>query len=107
MRPRSLPLPAPQLFEAQARRTPWAPALIAGSYQRTYAQLNGQANRLARSLVARGVGPGKIVAVASNRRPQAIISILAVLKAGAAYLPLDPCHPRDRLDFLLKDARPA
>jgi amino acid adenylation domain-containing protein len=107
MRPRSLPPTAPQLFEAQARRTPSAVALLAGSYRLTYAQLNGRANQLARILVARGAGPGAIVAVAATRRPQAIISILAVLKAGAAYLPLDPSHPRDRLDFMLREAGPA
>lgn len=107
MRPRSLPLTAPRLFEAQVRRMPSALALLAGSYRLTYAQLNGKANQLARILVARGARPGTIVAVAATRRPQAIISILAVLKSGAAYLPLDLYHPRDQLDFMLRDARPA
>jgi len=103
------PVPAtlPRMFEAQARRTPSATALLAGPRRLTYAQLDRQVSRLARVLAGAGIGPGAIVAVAATRAPQTVAAILAVLKSGAAYLPLDPQYPRDRLTFLLQDARPA
>ena len=76
-------------------------------FRLTYGQLNGQANQLARVLADAGVGPGSIAGVVAARAPHALVAILAVLKSGAAYLPLDPEYPRDRLTFLLEDARPA
>ena len=100
------PVTLPQLFEAQAERTPSAVALMFNEFRLTYAQLNGQANQLARVLADAGVGPGAIAGVAATRTPHALVAILAVLKSGAAYLPLDPEYPRDRLTFLLEDARP-
>jgi pristinamycin I synthase 3 and 4 len=107
MQPLSRSSTLPQLFEAQVGQTPSAVALIFNDLRLTYAQLNRQANRLARVLVDDGIGPGAIVAVAATRAPQTIVAMLAVLKCGAAYLPLDPEHPRERLTFMLDDARPA
>jgi amino acid adenylation domain-containing protein len=97
----------PQLFEAQAEREPSAVALMFNDLRLTYAQLNGRANQLARVLADGGVGPGETVGVMAARTPQTLVAILAVLKSGAAYLPLDPEYPRDRLKFLIEDARPA
>ncbi|HUZ25458.1 MAG TPA: amino acid adenylation domain-containing protein [Streptosporangiaceae bacterium] len=100
-------LPLPGIFERQARRSPAAPAVAQDGRELTYAQLNRQANKLARVLIARGIGPEDVVALALPRDPQLIVAILAVLKSGAAYLPLDPGHPRERLDFMLTNARAA
>jgi amino acid adenylation domain-containing protein/non-ribosomal peptide synthase protein (TIGR01720 family) len=72
----------------------------------TYSQLNAKANRLAHALIARGVGPEQIVALALPRSTDMIIAILAVLKTGAAYLPLDPNYPPARIGFMLHDAQP-
>ncbi|MFE9097118.1 amino acid adenylation domain-containing protein [Streptomyces sp. NPDC007264] len=102
-------LPATTLIgpiEAQARRTPDAPALVHGQRTLTYAELNAQANRLAGHLAARGVGPGTLAAVALPRSVRLIVALLAVLKAGGAYLPLDPGYPADRLGHMLDDADP-
>ncbi|MEV4193904.1 amino acid adenylation domain-containing protein, partial [Streptomyces toxytricini] len=97
----------PQLFEAQAARTPHAAAVVCGKLELTYEQLNAGANRLARLLVDRGAGAGALVALALPRSAEAVTAMLAVGKAGAAYLPLDPGHPGDRLAVLLEDSRPA
>ncbi len=105
--PASRPMTLPQLFEAQARRTPSAPALISGALRLTYAQLNSQANRLARVLGAEGIGDGSIVAVATARSPRTIVAMMAVLKCGAVYAPLDLEAPRERLSYILDDAQPA
>jgi pristinamycin I synthase 3 and 4 len=105
--PVTLPVTLPQLFEAQAERAPSAVALMFNEFRLTYGQLNGQANQLARVLADAGLGPGSIAGVVTDRTPHALVAILAVLKAGAAYLPLDPGYPRDRRAFLLEDARPA
>jgi amino acid adenylation domain-containing protein len=96
----------PKLFEDQVGRTPSAVALSCNDVQLTYAQLDGQATRLARVLARAGIGPGAIVAVAAARSPQTIVAFLAVLKCGAAYLPVDPGQPRERLLYVLGDARP-
>jgi amino acid adenylation domain-containing protein len=93
-----------QLVEAQAERTPDAVAVFAEGERLTYAQLNGRANQLARYLRARGVGPDVIVGIAVERSPAMIVGLLAVLKAGGAYLPLDPTYPAERLAFMLQDA---
>ncbi|WP_433686436.1 amino acid adenylation domain-containing protein [Micromonospora carbonacea] len=95
------------LFERQAAESPHAPAVVGGSARWTFAELNDRANRLARLLAARGVGAEDIVALALPRTADAITAILAVLKAGAAYLPLDPAYPPARVAAMLADARPA
>ncbi|MGI5163448.1 amino acid adenylation domain-containing protein [Spirillospora sp. CA-253888] len=95
------------LFEAQAARTPDAVALVAGEERLTYAELNGRANRLAHELIARGVGAEDRVALVLPRTPAFVVAILAVHKAGAAYVPVDPEYPADRIAYMLEDAAPA
>ncbi|RZB19947.1 non-ribosomal peptide synthetase [Streptomyces sp. F001] len=96
----------PELFQAQARATPEATALIADGTHVTYADLNARANRLARLLTEHGVGPEHIVALALPRSPELVVALLAVLKAGAAYLPIDTGYPVKRIRFMAEDARP-
>ncbi|MEV4738688.1 amino acid adenylation domain-containing protein [Streptomyces sp. NPDC049555] len=97
----------PELIEAQARRTPDAIALAdAAGVELTYAELDARANRLARLLIARGAGPEQLVAVAMPRSAELVVTLLAVLKSGAAYLPVDPAYPAERIAYLLADARP-
>ena len=96
----------PELFQAQAARTPEAPAVIFEGSQVSYAGLNARANRLARYLVSLGAGPERLVAVAVPRSPEMIVAVLAVLKAGAAYVPVDPAYPPGRIEYMLADARP-
>ncbi|MEV4598331.1 non-ribosomal peptide synthase/polyketide synthase [Amycolatopsis sp. NPDC049253] len=93
------------LFEAQVRRSPGAVAVV-GEARWTYAELNARANRLARALVERGAGPETLVALALPRSAEVLLAILAVHKAGAGYLPLDPDYPAERLAAMLADARP-
>ncbi|MET7995456.1 non-ribosomal peptide synthase/polyketide synthase [Amycolatopsis sp. NPDC005232] len=93
------------LFEAQVRRSPDAVAVVGGA-KWTYAELNARANRLARALVERGAGPETLVALALPRSAGVLLAILAVHKAGAGYLPLDPDYPAERLAAMLADARP-
>ncbi|MGW0697975.1 amino acid adenylation domain-containing protein [Streptomyces sp. NPDC002867] len=94
----------PAAFERQVRSTPDAVALVYEDRELSYAELNAAANRLARLLAARGVGREDVVAVALPRSPELVISLLAVMKAGAAYLPLDADHPQDRIAYMLDDA---
>jgi amino acid adenylation domain-containing protein len=89
---------------AQARRTPDAVAVVQGARQLTYAELDAGAERLARDLRARGVGPETVVGIHLRKSPEAIVAILAVLRAGGAYLPLDPAYPEERLAWLREDA---
>ncbi|WP_254407502.1 non-ribosomal peptide synthetase [Streptomyces sp. GMY02] len=96
----------PELFQAQATRTPDAVAVIFEGIEMTYAELNERANRLARLLIDRGVGPELLVAVMLERSIDLIVSLLAVVKAGGAYVPVDPDHPIDRITYLLTDAQP-
>ncbi|WP_405365969.1 amino acid adenylation domain-containing protein [Kitasatospora sp. NBC_00039] len=105
-------IPAPTatltgLFSQQARRTPDAPALTYAGTTLTYDELNARANRLAHHLIRRGAGPERYVALALPRSLDLVVAVLAVLKTGAAYVPMDPAAPADRLAFMLRDARPA
>ncbi|MEU6104595.1 amino acid adenylation domain-containing protein [Streptomyces flaveolus] len=93
-------------IEARAARTPDAAALVFGDTVLTYAQLNARAGRLARHLQTLGAGPGAVVAVSVPRSVELVVTLLAVLKAGAAYLPLDPDYPAQRLAYMLGDAAP-
>ncbi|MDX3232354.1 non-ribosomal peptide synthetase [Streptomyces sp. ME19-01-6] len=97
----------PQLFEAQARRTPDAPAVADPADTLSYHRLDEAANRLARLLLRRGVRPGDLVAVALPRGIDLIVALLGALKAGAGYLPVDPGYPPERVSYLLADAAPA
>ncbi|MFC5743653.1 amino acid adenylation domain-containing protein, partial [Dyella tabacisoli] len=94
------------LFEQQVARSPAAIAAIFEDQRLSFAQLNERANRLAHLLIADGVGPETLVAVALPHSLDLITALLAVLKAGGAYLPLDIEYPADRLAFMLEDARP-
>ncbi|MEV0696793.1 amino acid adenylation domain-containing protein [Saccharopolyspora sp. NPDC050389] len=96
----------PELFEAQVVRTPEAAAVVCGGESVTYAELNARANRLARCLVGRGAGPESVVALALPRSVDMVVAVLAVLKAGAAYLPIDLDYPAERIEFMLDDAKP-
>jgi arthrofactin-type cyclic lipopeptide synthetase C len=96
-----------ELFEDQVARTPQATALVFEDTSLSYAELNAQANRLAHHLIARGVRPGDFVALALPRSADLVIAQLAVLKCGAAYVPLDLEHPTERLRFILDDCRAA
>ena len=93
-------------IEARAAHTPDATALVFGAVSLTYAELNSRANRLARHLRSLGARPGAVVAVSVPRSVELIVALLAVLKAGAAYLPLDPDYPTERLAYMLGDAAP-
>ncbi|PTL83575.1 hypothetical protein DAT35_08755 [Vitiosangium sp. GDMCC 1.1324] len=91
------------LFEERARRCAQAPAVRYGDRTLTYEELETRAHRLARGLAARGVRRGDLVALRLERSPELIVSMLAVLKAGAAYVPLDPAYPVPRQEFMLRD----
>ncbi|MFG3384112.1 amino acid adenylation domain-containing protein [Streptomyces sp. NPDC047999] len=93
-------------FAEQAARTPDRTAVVAGEVSLTFAELDERAGRLAGLLAQRGVGPESVVALAVPRSADTVVAILAVLKAGGAYLPLDLDHPVDRLDHMLRDAAP-
>ncbi len=93
-----------RLFERQAARRPGATALEVGNLRLTYSQLNRRADLLAGRLGRLGAGPETVVAVCLRRGWRAVETFLAVLKSGAAYLPLDPAYPRRRLEFLIKDS---
>ncbi|MES2299303.1 MAG: amino acid adenylation domain-containing protein, partial [Pseudomonadota bacterium] len=96
-----------QMFETQAAMRPDAPALLYRGYSISYAQLNARANRLAHHLLARGIKCDDRVAICLERGIDMIVSLLAVLKAGAGYVPLDPAYPQERLAFMLADSAPA
>ncbi|MFC9650818.1 amino acid adenylation domain-containing protein [Streptomyces sp. NPDC056937] len=96
----------PELFAAQAARTPDAVAVTFDGAHTTYAELDARANRLARVLTEQGAGPDHLVAVALPRSTDLVVALLAVLKAGAAYLPVDPDYPADRIAYMLEDAAP-
>ena len=93
------------LFEEQAGRTPDKTAVIACDRTLTYRELNEEANRIAHGLMERGVGIGDIVAFALPRDSHLIPTMFGILKAGAAYLPIDPDYPRDRISYVLQDSQ--
>jgi amino acid adenylation domain-containing protein len=97
----------PGLFEAQAARSPDATAVVCGPAAMTYAQLDARSNQLAHHLTGLGLGPENLVGLALPRGELMIVTLLAVLKAGAAYLPLDPDYPAARISYMLGDAVPA
>ncbi|WP_431934557.1 condensation domain-containing protein, partial [Nonomuraea jabiensis] len=100
------PTTLPELFQVQVQHTPDAVALVFGDIELTYAELDVHANRLAHYLIGRGVGPEKLVALAMPRSEQMVVALLAVLKAGAAYLPIDLDYPTERIHYMLEDSQP-
>jgi amino acid adenylation domain-containing protein len=101
------PVTIPELFQQRVRQSPAAVALVVGGEQITYDALNRRANRLARLLAEHGVTPGDRVALCLPRERDLIVSVLAVLKAGAAYVPVDAAYPPARMSAVLSDAAPA
>ncbi|MFC6082726.1 non-ribosomal peptide synthetase [Sphaerisporangium aureirubrum] len=104
------PLPVrtlPELFRRQVDRTPDAVAVTAPGVSLTYAQADGLANRVAHWLIGRGVGPDDRVGVVMDRSADLLVVLLGIVKAGAAYVPVDPGYPADRIAFMLADAAPA
>jgi amino acid adenylation domain-containing protein len=99
--------PVHRLVEEQAARAPHALAVAAGELRLSYGELDRRAGRVAARLRALGAGAESCVALLTERTPAAVVGALAALKAGAAYLPLDPAHPAERLAFMLSDARAA
>ncbi|MES5816918.1 amino acid adenylation domain-containing protein [Streptomyces sp. RG80] len=95
------------MFEAQVRSTPDAPALTCRGTELTYREVHERANRLARLLAGRGIGPEQRVAVALPRSTEVVVALLGVATAGAAYLPVDLAYPVERIRFMLRDAEPA
>ena len=95
---------AQQLIEDQVERTPNAVALTMGQERITYRELNSRSNRLAHFLCSLGAGPGRIVGVYLDRSFDSVVALLAILKCGAIYLPLDPKYPKDRLEFMIEDS---
>lgn len=94
-----------QLFEEQVQRTPEAVALVCEERQLTYRELNQRADQLAARLQKLGVGPDVLVGVCMRRSLEMVVALYAIHKAGGAYLPMDPNYPRERLGFMLEDAR--
>jgi amino acid adenylation domain-containing protein len=94
-----------QLFEAQVEQTPDAIAVVSAEGQWTYRELNASANRLAHHLRSLGAGPEARVGICLDRSPALVAGLLAILKAGAAYVPLDPSYPRDRLTYIVEHAQ--
>ena len=105
-RPATPELSIPALFATQVTSNPAAVALVCGQRSWTYRELDEASNRLAHLLVGHGAGPGQCMALLFSRCAEAIIAMLAVLKTGAAYLPIDPAHPRSRVEFMLADTAP-
>ncbi len=94
-----------QLIEEQVERSPEAIAVSYTSQRLNYRDLNARANQLAHCLRAQGVGPGTLVGIAAERSLELVVGLLGILKAGAAYVPLDPSYPRERLAMMLEDAQ--
>ncbi|WP_045385733.1 condensation domain-containing protein, partial [Mycobacterium kyorinense] len=104
--PTTAPVSVPALFAAQAAQTPDAAAISCQGRSLSYRELDEAANRLAHLLAGHGAGPGQCVALLFSRSADAIVAMLAVLKTGAAYLPIDPALPANRIGFMLADAAP-
>ena len=96
-----------QLIEEQVKRTPTSPAVCFEGHTLTYEELDRRADSLAASLIGLGVGPDRLVALLVPRHVEMIVGILATLKAGGAYLPIDTGHPTARVNFVLEDANPS
>ena len=96
-----------EIFEMHAAQTPDATAVVLADARITYRELNERANKLAHRLMKLGIGPGALVAVCMDRNPELIVALMGVLKAGAAYVPLDPSYPKGRLAFMLEDTSAA
>ena len=96
----------PKMFAAQVARVPGQPAVVSGDRRMSYAELDAAADRMARVLIQHGVGPERFVAVALPRKPELLVTLLAVIKAAGAYLPIDLSYPAERIAYLLEDARP-
>jgi amino acid adenylation domain-containing protein len=94
-----------QLFEIQVENAPDAVALVDGESRLTYRELNGRANKLAHYLQSIGVGPERIVGIYMQRSSEMLVAVLGILKTGGVYLPLDPAYPKERLAFMIRDAR--
>jgi amino acid adenylation domain-containing protein len=105
-RPAAAGVSVPEMFAAQVARNPGAPAVTFDGTSMTYRELDEAANRLAHVLTAQGVGLGSVVALLLSRSAGAAVAMLAVLKSGAAYLPIDPALPAARIGFMLSDAAP-
>src|SRR6266700_1721305 len=99
--------PAHVRFQSQARRTPSHTAVVAGAITLTYRELDERSTQLAEALKSRGIGLEIAVAVCMERCPELLIALLAVLKSGGYYIPLDPGYPAERLQFVLRDSRAA
>jgi amino acid adenylation domain-containing protein/non-ribosomal peptide synthase protein (TIGR01720 family) len=104
--PAPTPMSIPEVFAAQVTRAPEAVAISCGEGSWTYREVDAAANRLARLLAGQGAGPGECVALLFPRSAEAIMAIVAVLKTGATYLPIDPALPAARIEFMLDDATP-
>ena len=100
--PRDVPIH--RAFEMQVDRTPDKTALLFGEDKWSYRQVNDEANRLAQKLMDKGVGPGALVGIFLDRSAEMMVALLGVLKTGAAYVPLDPAYPLERLRFTIDDA---
>ena len=100
------PVSIPVLFAEQVARAPEAVAVTFEGRSMTYRELDEAANRLAHLLADHGAGPGQCVALLFSRSAEAIVAMLAVLKTGAAYLPIDPGLPTARIEFMIADAAP-
>ncbi|WP_367387265.1 amino acid adenylation domain-containing protein [Bacillus vallismortis] len=93
-----------QLFMEQAYRTPEQTAVVCGHEMLTYRELNERSNQIARLLLQKGVQPETIVGIMADRSPEMIAGMIGILKSGAAYLPIDPDYPEERLKYLVKDS---
>ena len=93
-----------ELFEDRVRAAPDAVAAVCRDEQLTYDQLNRRANQLARHLIERGASPGVLVGISVERSLEMLVGLLAIMKSGAAYVPLDPAYPSERLAFIIEDA---
>ena len=92
------------MIESRVQTNPDTVALVYQDQEITYAQMNERANQLARHIQQQGVNPGEKIALCSRRGPDLVISLLAILKAGCAYVPIAPCYPQERTEFILQDA---